>query len=695
MIIPAVDKTGTVQRQQSAEQLRSLDNAIQQISDGELQRFLREQSDWLLWLSAVADGLREGSWLSRAESEVQREHEAMNSDVTPAGYPKSFAHPDQAALSFGPDLGPLFAFYRIVMRRAQTMAFSGTDHRMALLNEDLAETIEFFKAGIPSFEEVKNRLTAFARRLDVTGHIDSLNRMFHPEGTQFPRIVREANLTDLRYLYAYGMPVTDCERNMARFIAAAPEKDLLRIAEQVVHCYQLGLKNRNREYPERNRISVIWHIGEERLLRKLKTIMLDRGFEPLFNQPESSRISRQFSYDHRFDSMLFVDREFSQADLGLYRQAMEAVKPEMDRYSGTAVMFHFGEPHFQYQNCKSSLRFSSEQEKVLKEWQQGMMQIKEEFLPESLVSFTAISFPIPDIGSCFADVWQDMLDVNLLDTDEYEAIQQYMVDTLDNAVKVHVKGCGNNRTDITVALQKLKDPEKESLFVNCGADINIPVGEVFTSPQLKGTQGLLHIEDIYLAGKHFLNLELEFVDGWVKNYRCTNFPTEEENRNYVRDILFMPHDSLPMGEFAIGTNTHAYAMVKRHGILDVLHELIIEKMGPHFAIGDTCFLMNEDVPQYNRYTGKEMIAVENEKSCVRKENFQEAYTLKHQDITLPFESIAWITAITASGQRTDIIRDGRFVLPGTESLNVALDTLTEVTPGIHSTAAGAPFQPLR
>ena len=41
-------------------------------------------------------------------------------------------------------------------------------------------------------------------------------------------------------------------------------------------------------------------------------------------------------------------------------------------------------------------------------------------------------------------------------------------------------------TDLTVALHPLKDPAKETLFENCVADVNIPVGEVFTSPQLAG-----------------------------------------------------------------------------------------------------------------------------------------------------------------------------------------------------------------
>lgn len=51
-----------------------------------------------------------------------------------------------------------------------------------------------------------------------------------------------------------------------------------------------------------------------------------------------------------------------------------------------------------------------------------------------------------------------------------------------------------------------------------------------------------------------------------------------------------------MGEFAIGTNTTAYVAALKYGIADKLPILIAEKMGPHFAVGDTCYSWAEDTP---------------------------------------------------------------------------------------------------
>ncbi len=64
-----------------------------------------------------------------------------------------------------------------------------------------------------------------------------------------------------------------------------------------------------------------------------------------------------------------------------------------------------------------------------------------------------------------------------------------MIDVLDEFYYVKVIGKGKNKTNMTVQLPERKNPLTETLFENCLADVNIPVGEVFTSPQLEGTYG--------------------------------------------------------------------------------------------------------------------------------------------------------------------------------------------------------------
>lgn len=274
-----------------------------------------------------------------------------------------------------------------------------------------------------------------------------------------------------------------------------------------------------------------------------------------------------------------------------------------------------------------------------------------------------------------------------------------------------------------VMLHTLNDAGRETNFENCVSDVNIPLGEVFTSPVLTGTEGLLHVRNVYVEDYQFKNLRMRFKDGRVTEFSCGNFETDgavlggdaqngaagngaidngaaensaagngvadndaagndvadndaaengaAQGRALVKQVIMRNHEWLPLGEFAIGTNTAAYAMARKFGIGDKLPILIAEKMGPHFAVGDTCYSFAEDSPMYNP-DGKEIIARDNEISLLRKEDMSKAYFSCHTDITIPYSELGDIKAVGKDGQEVYIIRQGRFVLPGTEELNEAL-----------------------
>ena len=91
-------------------------------------------------------------------------------------------------------------------------------------------------------------------------------------------------------------------------------------------------------------------------------------------------------------------------------------------------------------------------------------------------------------------------------------------------------------------------------------------------------------------------------------------------------------------------------------------------MGPHFAVGDTCYTFSEDRKLYNP-NGKEIVAKDNSCSILRKEDMSKAYFNCHTDITIPYKELALLEVVRYDGTREAIIRDGRFVLEGTEELN--------------------------
>ena len=167
---------------------------------------------------------------------------------------------------------------------------------------------------------------------------------------------------------------------------------------------------------------------------------------------------------------------------------------------------------------------------------------------------------------------------------------------------------------------------------------------------------------------------MRVTDGKITDYTCSNFEDEAECKKYIKGNVLHNHDTLPLGEFAIGTNTTAYVVAKKYQIEDKMPILIAEKMGPHFAVGDTCYSWSEENKLYNR-NGKEIVAKDNSISILRKEDVSKAYFQCHTDITIPYEEIAEIAVVTKDGERILLLQDGRFVLPGTEILNEPLSEL--------------------
>ena len=86
--------------------------------------------------------------------------------------------------------------------------------------------------------------------------------------------------------------------------------------------------------------------------------------------------------------------------------------------------------------------------------------------------------------------------------------------------------------------------------------------------------------------------------------------------------------------------------------------------------------MLSEIPDIETFNpdGKKIVARENEISALRKTDPENAYFSVHCDITLPYDELGSITAVCGK-ERIDIIKDGRFVLEGTEELNDALSEL--------------------
>lgn len=516
-----------------------------------------------------------------------------------------------------------------------------------------------------------------ARLLDTSEHSNVL----------IGNIIDNANLSNVSYLYAYGANITDNEVKLASYINSLSDSKIDSMASCYVNGFVKGYEASGKDLSRKSIVKVEYPIGFERVVRRSIEIFKNYNLDPIFSRdgvfsfeggPGSrntylSSMNKQWIYDHKNDKGYYFDKRFYNRRLEVLEEAFNHYKDMANVFAGPAVIETFGEKDFEPVNKKSSYQYTDKQNKWNVEYLSKAGVINNKYLPRDEYSFTIIAFPIPEIGDeeFFETIFHKTMEINTLDYNSYQKMQQAIIDILDKAKSVHILGQGDNKTDITVMLHTINNPDKETLFENCVADVNIPVGEVFTSPVLKGTNGTLNVSRVFLNGLAYNDLMIKVQDGMIIDYNCSNFDDDKENKKMIFENVLYRHKSLPIGEFAIGTNTLAYRMGRDYNIESKLPILIAEKTGPHFAFGDTCYSHEEDVKTYNP-DGKEIIARENECSALRNEDISKAYFNCHTDITMPFEELALIEAVLADGSTIPIIKDGLFVVEGCEELNKPL-----------------------
>lgn len=642
--------------------------------------YFRETAQMMQYLNEIYDVPE------KSLQQLKKWNEEWYRGIRPEAYGSSYGNPSYCAEKFGLEYGQILSFLYAEMRSGFIDAVEGRLFDLVILNELFLEIYQAFREGSQTPDQLRKIIFDHMRDYSSDVFEYRIREQLDPSLDFAVRIVMESDLEDPDFLYQYGEYISDNERKTLEYLNRLPKEKIQAIARTYVDGFHEGFIVNNIDMSGKRTVNIRYTIGFEPVIREAIRQFGEIGLSPIIYRSGHSSLTKglvkvgyvstspnpQYDYDHRFDQAVYFDNRFMQHKLECYRNSYERWKEEASVLAGPACMETFGEKPFLPEHKEANLRLSDRQQELSVEFQKKSSEIVNEYIKPDERSFTIIAYPIPEIGDQFEEIFEEVVKVNTLDKDKYREIQQHLIDALDRAVEVHIRGAGENQTDLYVAMHEMEDSQKQTNFENCLADVNIPVGEVFTSPKLAGTNGVLHVGEVYLRNLKFVDLKLVFKDGKIESYTCGNFQEEEENQALIKENILYNRDTLPMGEFAIGTNTTAYAMAKNYDILYQLPILIVEKMGPHFAVGDTCYSHSEDTKVYNP-DGKEISAKHNECS-IEGEYFQ-----CHTDITIPYEELDSITAIELGGKEIPLIQNGRFVLPGTETLNEPLTEIGQVS----------------
>lgn len=657
--------------------------------------FFSKAASFLVMLDDVYKKAAAGEIRTLGLNALKDLNTALYEDILGENYERSYTNPGYFAelvreAGYDTLMAQYLCFLYTEMRALIPYAFEADEDILTLYMELFVEIYCCFvfayeqkKGEVPESSEIRQCLYWFERDNCEIVVSRRVREQLDPSCSFATDIIRKCDLTDLKYLYYYGEYITETEIRLAGFLNSLPDEDVLSMARTYTQGYILGFEKTGKDISKKKTVNIRYPVGFERMIRFAIEMFEEAGLKPVIyraatlsiNKRGQSRTgyygaipNRQYDYDHREDAAVYLDNDYVNRKLGVLRAAYEDNRELAATHGGPAVVEDFGESPFLPEKNKEAAAFSDKQRRLMVKYEEKSGILTNEFIPGKERSFTIIAFPKPCIGKDFEEIFRETVKLNTLDYVRYENMQQIIIDVLDKASFIRIAGKNGNVTEMIVALNELKDPEHETNFENCVADVNIPVGEVFTTPRLTGTAGVLHVPQVYLNGLKYIDLKLEFSAGVIVHYSCRNFDDEALNKKYIEDNLLEHHKTLPLGEFAIGTNTTAYRMARDYGIEKLLPILIGEKTGPHFAVGDTCYSYEEDIITYNP-DGKAIVARSNDYADLRKTDPERAYFHCHTDITIPYDEIEGIYAIAMDGSQTAIIENGLFVLDGLSELN--------------------------
>jgi len=652
------------------------------------REYFQMVAEFLLEIATIKDRLRKKPLEKCSLEELRIENASVYRDVLGVNYETSYANPAYAVSAMGEEIGKLLCFLYAEVRSEIPYVYEERLEYLTICNELFIEIYNCFEGvETPDYKELQSIVYWYASDYCDVFLADRVEEQVNPECDFATQLIVNSDLTDLRYLYQFGEYISENEIKTAQHLNSLSQETIDCMAGVYTEGYRKGFELAGIDLSKKKTVNIRYQLGFERVVKKAIENFADMGLRPTIFRVAMHAVTKkgqhkigycggtpnkQYEYDHKDDQALFLDKKLVERKLDVMKNTYEQFKQEAGEFAGPAVMEVFGEEPFAPQQKPEANRLSEKQQEISVLYDNKSGQLTNQYIKGEERSFTIVAYPVPEIGPDYEDIFNETIRINTLDADLYAEIQQTIIDVLDQGEYVHILGKGDNVTDLKVQLYRLENPEKETIFENCVADVNIPVGEVFTSPVLEGTEGVLHVCKVFLDGLQYHDLKMYFKDGRITDYSCTNFEDMEEGRNYIKSNVMFHHDSLPLGEFAIGTNTTAYVMARKYQIQDKMPILIDEKTGPHFAVGDTCYSWSEENRVFNR-NGKEIVAKDNSVSIKRKEDVASAYFQCHTDITIPYDELEEIAVVTLDGRRISILQNGRFVLEGTEVLNEPLD----------------------
>lgn len=311
--------------------------------------YFKSVAGFILAVDDVSLRLERDELVDADEDILKDINESLYRDILPEHYEKSYANTVYAETVLGKDYGKLLSVLYAEVRGMITYAYECRRYEMTICMELFLEIYNYFIwEAYPQMKQIRQAIYWYISDYSDVTLTYRLREVTDASLDCRTRIVMCSDLSDDRYLYQYGMYISENERQRAEMMRLKSEAEIQKNAADIVDTYVCQLQEMWKNISDKKTVNIQYAIGHERLVKAVITNLKAYGFESLIcAQPvqlimrngshggvAESEVLHLFSADHRYDEMLFMDKALVERKLSVLKVACEQMKAKIQIYAG-------------------------------------------------------------------------------------------------------------------------------------------------------------------------------------------------------------------------------------------------------------------------------------------------------------------------------------------------------------------------
>ena len=258
--------------------------------DEKTAAYFKEVAVFLQLMDAYYRFVKEDGLKATSLEELKEWNQKLFQDILPQNYENSYANPTYAVAQLGEEYGKLLcALYAEV----RSMIVPVTEQKLEeiLIRAELfvevysAFEYEWQECGKwPAYESLKQILYWYVSDYSEIVQEESIRAQVVSEGNYALNVLKNADLSDLRYLYQYGEYVTENEERTAAFMNTLPQEKIDLMADTYTEGYRKGFVNSGKDLSKKETAELYYALGFERMMVKAIENLEKMGLKPVLRR---------------------------------------------------------------------------------------------------------------------------------------------------------------------------------------------------------------------------------------------------------------------------------------------------------------------------------------------------------------------------------------------------------------------------